>query len=162
MKVTYTYIRRAPHTKGPRKTKSISTFRRHVKQVQVKFQALAKLVSSGAHQIIGGVNNITSIGEASARVYMDGNGEEPPSYRRIASMPWSVKGTASSPPISSIRGPGPGPGPARGRSPVAREGEPSEAKLEEIHRLDEEVRCSALTAKENVILNNTDNIWYIG
>ncbi|CAB1116562.1 unnamed protein product [Ectocarpus sp. CCAP 1310/34] len=59
-------------------------------QVQKKFQALATIVSNGASQFIK--TPIASMGEASARVYVDGDSEEPKLFQRIASgMRWSTR-----------------------------------------------------------------------
>lgn len=64
-------------------------------QAQKKFQALAKIVSSGASLFIE--TTIASIGETSARVYVDGDSEEPKLFQRIASgTRWSTRGRVDS------------------------------------------------------------------
>ncbi|CAM9105859.1 unnamed protein product [Ectocarpus sp. 13 AM-2016] len=63
--------------------------------VQKKFQALAKIVSNGANQLIE--TTIASMGETSARVHVDGDSEEPKLFQRIASgTRWSTRGRVDS------------------------------------------------------------------
>lgn len=108
------------------------------KQVQRKFKALAKLVSSGANQFLEGVSNITALAETSARVHMTDNDDEPMSFRRIASGSlWSASrrrldSGASVRQSSSMRAPGP-------RGAGGEPGGVSETKIPMSDILDEEV-----------------------